>query len=353
MTSQDTVPQAVDPLTLATLYLCSVSYYADITTIPSAVGGTPTLAPGPHWKCLWGPAQDSDESNLAFVAGYFANASATTPQYICVTVRGTDGDITDIWGILEQIWQDIDATDPKPMPWAPSDPARIAGGTLDGLKIIEALTANGQSLSDYLTTFFSDPANANVTTLVTGHSLGGCLATVVAPWIRSLLPNYKGTIQPITFAGPTAGDVNFANYYNALFPSARRYQNSLDVIPLAFYNLGGIDSIYASYGLDTPDVVWLGILGMKAALDLTGASYVQPSQGQQILPGAFFLNDKSDWYAQALHQHHLATYLGLLTNAPVDETTLPPPSVAHSTKAKLAKSIGSIDTALKRIKGIF
>lgn len=350
MTSQTSAP--VDPLTLATLYLCSVSYYTDITTIPAAVAGTPTLAPGPHWKCLWGPAQDSDQSNLAFVAGYFPDAGAT-PQYVCVTVRGTDVAVTDIWGILEQIWEDIDATDPQPMPWAPGDPARIAGGTLDGLAIIEALTANGQSLSGYLTAFFADAANANVTTLVTGHSLGGCLATMVAPWIRSLVPNYKGTIQPITFAGPTAGDVNFANYYNALFPSARRYQNSLDVIPLAFYNLGGIDSIYASYGLDTPDVVWLGILGMEAALYLADASYVQPSQGQQILPGAFYLNDQSDWYAQALHQHHLATYLGLLTNTTVDTTALPQPSVAHPMKARLVKRVGSIDTALKRIKGLF
>jgi triacylglycerol lipase len=352
MAGQTAAPQTADPLTLATLYLCGVSYYTDIATIPAAVGGTPTLAPGPYWKCLWGPAQDSDQSNLAFVAGYFPNASTTTPQYICVTVRGTDFGITDIWGILEQVWEDIDATDPQPMPWTPGDPARVAGGTLDGLSIIQALSVNGQRLDDYLTAFFSDPANAAVTSLVTGHSLGGCLATVVAPWMRSLVPAYQGTIQPITFAAPTAGDGAFANYYDALFPSARRFQNSLDVVPLAFYNLSGIDSIYASYGLDTPDIIWLGVLGMEAALDITGASYVQPSQGAQILPGAFLLNDQYDWYAQALHQHHLATYLGLLTNTPVDTTALPQPSVARSMKARLVKRVGSIDNALKRLTGI-
>ena len=57
----------------------------------------------------------------------------------------------------------------------------------------------------------------------------------------------------------------------------------------AYYDLGGIDSIYANYGLETPEAVWLGLLGMEAALDIRGASYAQPSQGQQILPGAFLL----------------------------------------------------------------
>jgi hypothetical protein len=170
-------------------------------------------------------------------------------------------------------------------------------------------------------------------------------------WIRVLLPNYRGVIQPITFAAPTAGNGDFASAYNALFPTARRFQNSLDVIPRAYYDLGGIDSIYANYGLETPDAVWLGLLGMEAALDIRGASYAQPSQGEQILPGIFLLNDATDWYAQALHQHHLATYLALLTGTQVDTTALPQPSVAHTTKARLVKRIGSIETALNRLKG--
>ena len=342
-------PQAADLLTLSTLILCMASYLPDINIIPDGVQNTWPLTPGGKWQCVWGPVQDSDQSNLALVAGYFPSAGVG-PQTICVTVRGTDFDITDIWGMLEQVWQDVDATDPRPMPWAPSGPERIAGGTLDGLLIIQGLAdTSGQTLGQYLTAFFAQPANANVTTLVTGHSLGGCLATVVAPWISSLLPNHKGTIQPITFAAPTAGNSDFASYYNTLFPQARRFQNSLDVIPLAYYNLAGIDSIYADNMLDTPDMIWIGLLGMEAVLDLMGASYVQPSQGQQILPGAFFLNDPTDWYGQALHQHHLATYLGLLTGAAVDPATLPKPSVAHPKAARLVKRVGKVDDALRRL----
>ena len=112
--------------------------------------------------------------------------------------------------MLEQIWEDLDASDPQPMPWALNDPARVASGTLDGLAVMQGLTANGQTLGQFLTNFFSQPANANVAILVTGHSLGGCLATIVATWIRVLLPNFRGAIQPITFAAPTAGNEEFA-----------------------------------------------------------------------------------------------------------------------------------------------
>ena len=290
MSTANPAPQTADALTLATLALCTASYLPDITTIPAAVQNTPPLAAGGQWQCIWGPVQDSDESNLALVAGYSPTPNAA-PQAICVTVRGTDFDITDIWGMLEQIWEDIDASDPQPMPWALNDPARVASGTLDGLTIIQGLTANGQTLGQFLSNFFSQAANASVTILVTGHSLGGCLATIVATWIRVLLPNFRGAIQPITFAAPTAGNNEFATYYNELFPAARRFQNSLDVIPLAYYDLGSINSIYANDMLDTPDIIWLGVLGIEAALDIMDASYVQPSQGQQILPGAFLLEN--------------------------------------------------------------
>ena len=280
MSTANPAPQTADPLTLATLALCTASYLPDITAIPAAVAQAPPLAAGGQWQCIWGPVQDSDEANLALVAGYFPGPNAG-PQTICVTLRGTDFDITDIWGMFGQIWEDLDASDPQPMPWALDDPARIASGTLDGLAIIQGLTANGQTLGQFLTAFFSQPANANVTILVTGHSLGGCLATIVATWIRVLLPNFRGAIQPITFAAPTAGNKEFATYYDELFPAARRFQNSRDVIPLAYYDLGAIDSIYADNMLDTPDIVWLGVLGMEAALDIMGRATFNPRKASR------------------------------------------------------------------------
>ena len=174
-----------------------------------------------------------------------------------------------------------------------------------------------------LTELYLQPANANVKTVVTGHSLGGCLATIVAMWIRVLLPNVQNVIQPITWAAPTAGDSQFATYYDELFPTARRFQNTLDIIPKALQNLGEIADVYANNGLSAPDFVAFGIDGMMDLMSDNGATYMQPSQGAHILTGNFLDCDQGDWYAQALHQHHLATYLSLLLEQPVDETALP------------------------------
>jgi hypothetical protein len=340
---------APDLLTFQTMYLCGVAYMPDPPLMPGMIEKTQVPPPGTAvWRCLWGPVQNDDDANLAFVAGYFPDPNAA-PQSIFVTIRGTDVDVGDIGGIVWQVWEDLDA-DPQPMPWALNDPARVASGTLDGLTTIQGLAdftqpTNQETLSQFLTTFFANPANANVTTVVTGHSLGGCLASIVAVWIRAQLAP-SGAIQPITWAAPTAGNSRFAEIYDQLFPSARRFQNTLDVVPLAYYGLGTIDGIYGGL-LPAPDPVQVGLAIMQKALKDKGASYAQPAQGQQILTGSFCPADSTDWYAQALHQHHLATYLAILTGTPVDMAALPQPNAARARKARLLELIGSAGTASK------
>ena len=339
-----------DPLTMATLQLCSISYARDITTIPALVKAMPPLTQGGAWVPMWGPVQSSDQSNLAFVAGYCLSPGGAVVS-IYVTVRGTNIYLgEDIWGILQQIWQDIDGTSQVPLPWAPNNPARIAQGTYDGLGVITGLTnSKGVSLGDYVKTFLGTKSNSNVATVVTGHSLGGCLASVVAPWIDAIRPgSYTGTIQPITFAAPTAGNQAFATYYSTTFKTARRFQNTLDIIPKALQDLLDVGFIYSSYGLDTPDVVLAGIVGMQFWLDYYNMTYVQPTAGTQYLTGVFLVVPEWDWYDQALFQHHPATYRGLLLGQPLlGESALPHSTATLGAEGRIAKRIGSLD-ALKR-----
>ena len=209
--------------------------YLDPSIIPTRCR-SPPLDPGGSWQCVWGPAQDSDESNLVFVAAYSMSAGMP-PTFAAVVTRGTDVDVNDFWGILKQIWEDLDVTSQVSIPWEPNNPALIASGTVDGLNDIQSLLSGGVTLLEFLVRYLSAPANANPVLVVTGHSLGGCLTSVVAPWLKSALAGQLSNFIPIvpaTFAAPTAGDANFASYFQSSFSYALRVANSLDVAPSAW-----------------------------------------------------------------------------------------------------------------------
>jgi len=58
-----------DPFGGCYAQLCQVSYF-DPADIPAGVTQVNLLDPAGQWRCVWGPAQYWDDSNLAFVAGY-------------------------------------------------------------------------------------------------------------------------------------------------------------------------------------------------------------------------------------------------------------------------------------------
>jgi len=65
--------------------------------------------------------------------------------------------------------------------------------------------------------------------LVTGHSLGGALAVLAAPDLaKSLRPIVP---ELITFAGPAAGLVDFAHFFDLVIPSCYRVVNFWDIVP--------------------------------------------------------------------------------------------------------------------------
>jgi hypothetical protein len=301
------------------LQLCEVSYLPQ-HEIKSTVENPqllPPITPGGRWQCVWGPAQDDDTANLAFVALYRAEASAA-PLFGAVTIRGTDVHIDDAWGIVQEFWEDLDVIDRQTLPWAPDDPARIAGGTLDALTAFQALTSNGQTLLDFISSLVSAPATKGIPLAVVGHSLGGCMATVVAPWLHHELRASAAPITPVTFAAPTAGNPAFVAAYQQIFPNAPRYWSALDIVPRGWDDIASVKTIYAPCGLDCPDLVRFGIDGYELAMRAADVAYVQPDRGAIALsagcapPAAAWT-----WYDEAGFHHHATTYMRLLGGADV------------------------------------
>ena len=218
---------------VAYLQLCQISY-----ALPSAIPGLvntkmPPLSAGGRWACVWGPVESDDLANLVFVAAYYDGPNLP-PTFAAVVTRGADADVDDVWGVLQQAFEDFYVIFQRSPPWLPfGSPALVADGTLFALENIQGFSSGGVSLLDFVANFLQAPENQNPLLVCTGHSLGGCVTSVLAPWLQSSLAlvGVSNPIVPATFAAPTAGNAAFADYYTSTFSYCPRYYNTLDIAP--------------------------------------------------------------------------------------------------------------------------
>lgn len=312
---------AADPASISLLQLCQISYLNPVA-IPAAFPLAWPASGGGSWSLAWGPAQDSSQANLAYVAVRTGGGQTLS---VAVVVRGTDWD-GSLQGLWNEIVEDLGAENQQAPPWAAPSGVLIACGTADALSRIIGMTSGGQSLAGFLAGFYGNAANRQVPLLVTGHSLGACVATVLAPWLQAQLgqQGLSPTIVPTTYAGPTAGNQAFADAFRGAFPTATCYRNTLDIVPKAMAELLEIPLIYADVGPDIlpPAAITSAIVGYYGLLNWYGASYADIPDSVS-LPGGWLAPDGSDplgpWADEVLQQHHTGTYMGLLGGSSVTE----------------------------------
>jgi hypothetical protein len=278
----------------------------------SDLSNLPGPAEGP-WSLMWGPA--ANDGILAFVA-----LNATKTQY-AVAVRGSLSD-EDAPGFIANWFDDFDAL--AQVPWLYPQTvsgAVISSGMNDALALLMAATdpATDLTLIDYLRTAL---AGSNAGLMVAGHSLGGALASLVAPWLHDQLPK-TGTvtgvaITPYTFAAPTAGNLMFAQYYDRLFPVSYRGVNTQDIVPMGYANVSGMQAMFPLpsqtlwayskflYGtVETAKVYMQGAGITYSQTNLGGAGTTDSFSGPPLTTLSFA------YEAEAQHDH--AVYLAHVT----------------------------------------
>lgn len=287
--------------------LCAIAYDG-MPDIPAAVSASTGLT------VVWGPAElrrwDGVSYSRAFIAG-----DAATGEYF-VVVRGTNFDSLGSW-----LKQDFDLSTATPFgalpgvpPQVPAD-ALIGHGTFNGMSDLIRLrdSQTGRSMVEFLAAL--EPRYL----YVTGHSLGGTLAPVLFAYLNAVIDGGGPTRRQAlwSFAGLTPGGAGFNAYFNAILPNSQaflwRIQNSLDVAPLCWWSLNGIEQIYLPY------VLRWGAIERDLVTDLfshaaTAAIGYTPAQPGLVLAGTFDRTfvDRTLWTGQALHQHHPATYQAMV-----------------------------------------
>jgi triacylglycerol lipase len=264
-------------------------------------------ATGGDWSVAWGPVQD-DYGNLAYVA-----VSASTGAYALV-IRGSLTTFT--WAAVENWYYDLDVLFQVSWPYFPNAPAsKVSSGTYRQAFHLATASYVAETLAWFLTN--AVPRTARL--YVTGHSLGGNLATALASWISAQRNPDPSQPDPnthvYTFAAPSPGNTVFAAAYNQRFPNSWRYCNLLDVVPNAWDNLLAIDSIYDNHFLPTPILVQGAVDSMEFALlgsEEAYGSFYQQTNGSGTALGPVFVIPAPDWYTEVAAQHASNMYLNLL-----------------------------------------
>src|SRR5579864_4562798 len=234
---------------LCYLMLCQLGY-TDSNDGPTAIQQIKKLLPAMpvpantvqgKWRIGWGPVVPDDDSNSNLMyAAEFVDIPSNTPVFTAVIIRGTDTQAKPS-GVIKQIIEDLDAAHQVALPFPNNDPnARIAQGTSIGFGTLKKFVDSGKSVEQYLNDFLQQNPAAPV--VVAGHSLGGCLTTIMGLNLAFKFP--KATIVPNTFAGPTAGNPAFIQLYEQKCAFDPRWVNPLDLVPKAFANLDDIRGLW-------------------------------------------------------------------------------------------------------------
>ncbi|MFE3886699.1 IPT/TIG domain-containing protein [Streptomyces lydicus] len=292
------------------------------------------LATGSSWELMW-LALSPDNANLAYLAW-----NSDGSNQIAVAVRGTIDHPIDMM-------EDLDVGTVVPFTAGGSTDIAISAGAMAAFTQI--ITARGittvapeqaqacesgrpeivlpsdatlvQALSSLLT---SVPSTPQPTLYVTGHSLGGCIATTLATYLQAqtIQPN-KPRLALVTFAAPTAGLKSFADYVGSRpWSLNERWVNVYDLVPRAWSELLTAKSWYPAPGPTANDEV-KGLLSVIDGLR-KGNAYVQPSAANPKTVNANYSKydnglvnqTTADFLGQVAFQHANSTYLTLL-GAPV------------------------------------
>lgn len=258
------------------------------------------------WVLDWGPGLNYDNSNMMYVA----KDTSANPDRYCVGIRGTD------WCYYMNWKEDLWIVEFEKYPYGSAGDS-ISSGALSGLNYLLAMRdpVNHKTIVSYL----NDIPDGDKQMFITGHSLGGQLASVFSAWF---LDNGYGSdffMKCYTYAAPSPGNQGFYDHYNLLLNSngaeSFRVVNPLDLVPNFCATLPNVISnqIPTMLPLEVKGIIG----GLEAYFDYYGMVFYNVGQEHTlgtILPGNcnYQIGSLEQYACYVGFEHTTSTYLSLL-----------------------------------------
>ncbi|MBI5371549.1 MAG: hypothetical protein HZA79_05925 [Sphingobacteriales bacterium] len=295
---------------------CLLSQVAYCPDIPGALG---RYMPG--WQLLWEAAELN--GNHAFVAG--------NGREYALAIRGSLLNFS--WAAFQNwIYQDLHVAAQEKWPYtADSTTASVSEGAYTGWENL--CNMQDKKTGQHLLPLLDSLVAAGVPLLITGHSLGGNLATIYGSYLWKALKE-KGRnnfrVNVISFAAPAAGNAAFAEDFNKKFPASIRVENRYDIVP-KFPTAPGIRSLgelysdslpageievgYKNLRIPLPKLFTLLNTGLTVLEFTSGLSPYEQTNGNgtQInlpLSGKNSGREVLNWLDEAGYQHSIERYAG-------------------------------------------
>ena len=163
------------------------------------------------------------ESRIRTIVRNIAQRRHRTPLYVGFVIASDKGNIIAFRGTQTQVewWQNLQASQTEYIHRDRSYGFVHAGYLKLMRRQINGLLLNAVKQLDF-----------NVPCYVTGHSLGGAIATLAAMEIALNVPQIRPQLQLYTYASPRVGDRTFAQAHSQLIPNSYRVVNLSDSVPL-------------------------------------------------------------------------------------------------------------------------
>jgi hypothetical protein len=270
-----------------------------------------------QWGLVWGPHER--DQILCFIAQGPPLTAADTEAVDARLGRGRRYAVV-FRGTVESIFNyfvDGDVDGQSELPW--NDPdfpgAMISNGSFDAMQKVFKLHQIVRGERVHLVDFLAgvEPGSS---ILVTGHSLGGNLASVAAAWLRAELAarGQQVLIHPVTFAAPSAGNRAFATQFTHVFASSKRYFNANDVVPKAwsYRDLESIRQLYPGTGAPKCDYENGCQFMVDTAEIAAGHAYEQPGRDCRLTAGLYSESGWLEFFDEVGAQHSALLYMWLL-----------------------------------------